>query len=309
MTPLLRQPLVGIACRREPGSFGVWSGEMDFIEWAYLEALADAGAVPVAIPAPPRGEPGPLELDALLGAGAPVIGISTYREELGLGARTTTAAVLPHSYVAAVERAGAQAVLLAPIPGAAELTLDLLDGLVLSGGGDIEPARYGGGEVGSGEAALLDVRSERDGAELALIEGALQRDLPLLGICRGHQLLNVAFGGDLLSHLPDAVGHDGHKETPGVFARHAVAMEPGTRLGALLGERVVTPSHHHQAIGRLAPELALAGRAEDGTVEAVELPGARFAAGIQWHPEEDEDARLFEALVAEAEAYGEERSR
>jgi len=129
----------------------------------------------------------------------------------------------------------------------------------------------------------------------------------VLAVCRGSQLLNVARGGDLVQHLPDVVGDEKHKELPGEYAEHDVAIEPETRLGALIGEHAPVKSHHHQGFGRLGEGLREAARAEDGTVEALEDPSRRFALGVLWHPEAGEDRRLFEALVEEARSYRAER--
>jgi putative glutamine amidotransferase len=177
--------------------------------------------------------------------------------------------------------------------------------LIFSGGSDLDPAVYGQDphpETG-------DVVSERDQAELALLEGALTRDLPVLAICRGSQVLNVALGGDLVQHLPDLVGDEKHKHTPGVFADHDVAVAPGTRLASVLGGRAPVKSHHHQGIGRLGGGLVESARAEDGTTEAIEDPSRRFALGVLWHPEAGEDLKLFEELVREAADYRASRSR
>ena len=141
---------------------------------------------------------------------------------------------------------------------------------------------------------------ERDRAELALLEGRLARDMPVLAVCRGSQVLNVARGGDLVQHLPDVVGDDKHKHTPGTFADHDVTLEPGTRLAGLLGERAPVKSHHHQGFGRVGDGLRVAAHAEDGTIEAVEDPSHRFALGVLWHPEAGEDLKLFEELVGAA---------
>src|SRR5207237_4455374 len=149
----------------------------------------------------------------------------------------------------------------------------------------------------------------RDEAELALLRGALERDVPVLAICRGSQVLNVALGGDLVQHLPEVVGDEKHKHTPGTFADHEVELEAGTRLEELLGPRVPVKSHHHQGYGRIGDGLAVAAHADDGTIEAVEARSRRFAVGVLWHPEAGEDATLFEALVAEAIRYREERRR
>jgi putative glutamine amidotransferase len=131
--------------------------------------------------------------------------------------------------------------------------------------------------------------------------------MPLLAVCRGSQVLNVARGGDLVQHLPDVVGDDRHKHTPGTFADHDVTLEAGTRLAALLGDRAPVKSHHHQGFGRLGQGLRVAAHAEDGTIEAVEDPSSRFALGVLWHPEAGEDLKLFEELVSAAREYGERR--
>ena len=151
------------------------------------------------------------------------------------------------------------------------------------------------------------VVEERDRGELALLHAALARDMPVLAVCRGSQVLNVALGGDLVQHLPDVLGHDEHKHTPGEYADHDVSLEPGTRLETLLGDHAPVKSHHHQGFGRLGSGLREAARAHDGTVEALEDPSRRFALGVLWHPEAGEDVRLFEAFVDEARRYREER--
>jgi putative glutamine amidotransferase len=144
---------------------------------------------------------------------------------------------------------------------------------------------------------------ERDDFELGLMQAALARDVPLLAICRGSQVLNVALGGDLEQHVPDRVQTNVHKETPGVFADHDVAVVEGTRLASILGTRADVKSHHHQGYGELGSGLREAARAPDGTIEALEDPTRRFALGVLWHPEEGEDLALFEALVSEANNY------
>jgi putative glutamine amidotransferase len=232
----------------------------------------------------------------------PVIGISAYREPLRVREWEVPAAVLPHTYAKAIFAAGGQPVLLPPLPRNAARLLDALDGLVLSGGGDISPRVYG---KRADPAALLDVNNDRDGSEIALVEAARERQMPIFGICRGLQLINVAFGGTLVEHLPDRVGHDGHKLTPGEFTAHEVALEPGSRIQALLGERTSVMSHHHQAVDRVARGIEVSGRAEDGTVEALELPQGAFALAVQWHPEEGGGAPLFEALTEAAVSYRE----
>jgi putative glutamine amidotransferase len=233
----------------------------------------------------------------------PIVGITSYAEDARWGVWEGPAALIPLAYVHAVEAAGGRPLLVPPSPEGVEETLDALDGLLLSGGADVDPDAYGA----EAHPATNGTRPERDAAELALLEAALARDLPVLAVCRGSQVLNVALGGDLVQHLPEVVGHEGHKETPGVFADHGVEILPGTRLHEVIGEHAPVKSHHHQGYGRLGEGLREAARADDGTVEAIEDPSKRFALGVLWHPEEGEDAALFRALVEEARRYREER--
>jgi putative glutamine amidotransferase len=233
----------------------------------------------------------------------PIVGITSYAENARWGVWEAPAALIPLSYVRAVEAAGGRALLVPPSVEGVEETLDALDGLLLSGGADLDPASYGA----QAHPETNGVRPERDRAELALLEGALARDMPVLAVCRGSQVLNVARGGDLVQHLPELVGHEGHKETPGVFADHDVDVLPDTKLCDVIGERAPVKSHHHQGYGHLGDGLREAARAEDGTVEAIEDPSRRFALGVLWHPEEGEDAELFQALVEEARRYRKER--
>ena len=234
----------------------------------------------------------------------PIVGITSYAENARWGVWDAPAALIPLSYVQAVEAAGGRALLVPPCTEGVEETLDALDGLLLSGGADLDPVSYGA----DAHPETNGVRPERDRAELALLEAALARDMPVLAVCRGSQVLNVARGGDLVQHLPEIVGHEGHKETPGVFAAHDVDVLPETKLHEVIGEHAPVKSHHHQGYGRLGEGLREAARAEDGTVEAIEDPSRRFALGVLWHPEEGEDAGLFQALVEEAKRYREERS-
>lgn len=229
----------------------------------------------------------------------PLVGITTYVTSAAFGDWQLESALIPYDYVRAVERAGARAVLVPPSDDGIDEILDAVDGLVFSGGSDLDPGLYGQER----HPETTGIAPARDSAELALLEAALERDLPLLAICRGSQILNVALGGDLVQHLPDHVGHNGHKEVPGVFADHEVAIEPGTRLAGLLGDRAPIKSHHHQGLGNVGDGLRVSARDDDGYVEALEAPGRRFAVGVLWHPEAGEDARLFEALVAEAADY------
>jgi gamma-glutamyl-gamma-aminobutyrate hydrolase PuuD len=144
---------------------------------------------------------------------------------------------------------------------------------------------------------------------MALLKAALERDMPTLAICRGFQLLNVARGGDLIQHLPEAVENDVHKQVPGEFAVHAVEVKEGSRLSGIVGVGSEVTSHHHQALGRVGEGLVESAWAEDGTLEAVEDPSLRFAVGVQWHPEAGEDAALFEALVEQAREYRSARTQ
>jgi putative glutamine amidotransferase len=234
--------------------------------------------------------------------GRPLIGITTYAEPgVQWGAWNVDAALLPIEYVDVVERAGGRPLLVPPSDDAIDETLDALDGIIFSGGSDLDPSTYGA----EPHPETDGIRSERDRAELALLRAALDRDMPVLAICRGSQVLNVARGGDLVQHLPEVVGHDKHKHTPGVFADHDVAIDSETRLGAIVGEHAPVKSHHHQGFGKVGDGLVEAAWAEDGTLEALEDPAKRFAVGVLWHPEEGEDAALFSALVDEARAYRE----
>jgi putative glutamine amidotransferase len=207
--------------------------------------------------------------------------------------------LVPAAYVTAVEQTGGRPLLIPPSDDGVEEALDAVDGLVFSGGSDLDPDLYDQ----EAHDETLGVVPERDRAELALLEAALARDMPVLAVCRGSQVLNVARGGDLVQHLPDVVGDDKHKHTPGTFADHAVTLEPGTRLAGLLGERAPVKSHHHQGFGRVGEGLRVAAHAEDGTIEAVEDPSHRFALGVLWHPEAGEDLKLFEELVGAAAEY------
>jgi putative glutamine amidotransferase len=230
--------------------------------------------------------------------GKPVVGITTYLTRAAWGAWDLEAALVPAAYVRAVVSAGGVP-LLVPPGASAEETLDAIDGLVFSGGSDLDPELYG--EEAHPETD--GVVRERDDFELELMRAALARDLPLLAICRGSQVLNVALGGDLEQHVPDRVAADTHKQTPGVFADHDVEVLGGTRLASIVGDRTDVKSHHHQGYGELGEGLRESARAADGTVEALEDPTRRFTLGVLWHPEEGEDLALFNALVAEAAEY------
>jgi putative glutamine amidotransferase len=238
------------------------------------------------------------------GTHRPVIGISAYREQARWGAWDLPAVLLPDRYVAQVAQAGAIPVLLPPMAGIDEV-VGRLDGIVLSGGGDIDPARYGAER----SPHCGPANPGRDDAELALLTAAVAARLPILGICRGLQVLNVALGGSLHQHLPDLVGHEGHSPEPGGFGTHDVSVAPGSRLASILGRTdltdhlpVVVPTHHHQAADRLGDGLVATAWAADGTIEAMELDPAQhpFAVAVQWHPEAGDDPSLFRALTAAA---------
>jgi putative glutamine amidotransferase len=233
----------------------------------------------------------------------PIIGITTYAEQARFGSWDVPAALIPWSYVQAVERAGGRALLVPPSHDGVDETLDALDGILFSGGSDLEPELYGA----EPHPETTGTRPERDRAELALMQAALDRDLPMLAVCRGFEILNVARGGDLVQHLPDIVGDDRHKQTNGVFADHDVEIDEDTRLGSLLGQRAPVKSHHHQGVDRLGEGLVETARAPDGTIEGLEDPSQPFTLAVLWHPEEGEDAALFEELVAEARRYREAR--
>jgi gamma-glutamyl-gamma-aminobutyrate hydrolase PuuD len=206
------------------------------------------------------------------------------------------AVLLPLRYVAAVELAGGRAVLLPPSDLGAEETAASIDGLVCSGGPDLDPALYGA----RADPRTQGVRPERDRGELALLRAALGRDLPVLGICRGMELLDVARGGTLHQHLPDVVGHGGHRDGTTAYSRHRVTLAGGSLTERILGSTVTVPSYHHQGIATVGSGLAAVGWADDGSVEAVEADGRRFTVGVLWHPEQGDDPRLFQALVAAA---------
>jgi putative glutamine amidotransferase len=225
----------------------------------------------------------------------PVVGITTYRETARWGVWNCPAVLVPADYVRQVSAAGGVPVLLPPVPGDAEV-LDRLDALVLAGGADVDPARYGAERSPRTGPAAAD----RDAAELALLAAALERDLPVLAICRGLQLLAVVRGGTLVQHLPDVVGSDVHVPAPGTYGDNAVSIAPRSRLAALIGSEATWACHHHQAVERLGEGLTAVAWAQDGTVEAAEADGARFVVGVQGHPEVGDDARLFAGLVEAA---------
>jgi putative glutamine amidotransferase len=230
------------------------------------------------------------------------IGITAAAERVSYGVwREIPAIISPARYIEAVQKADGRPILLPPDPEDAEDpsgVLDLLDALVVTGGaGDLDPALYG--EEPHPETG--PVQEVRDAYELALVRGALARELPILGICRGMQVLNVAYGGTIEQHLPDALGHEEHRHTPGTFADHEVRLVPGSLAARAAGaERTPVKSHHHQGIKEVGSGLEVTGWAtEDDAVEALEDPSCQFVLGVLWHPEEDKDSRLIKALVSE----------
>jgi anthranilate synthase component 2/putative glutamine amidotransferase len=225
----------------------------------------------------------------------PLIGVSTYREQARWGTWDVPAILLPASYADAVAEAGGEPVLL-PTGAVTAEVVRRLDGLIVAGGADVDPARYG---QAAGPLTTV-IRPERDESELDAMRAALDQDLPLLAICRGMQLLNVALGGDLVQHLPDVETTGVHDPGAGLYQRRDVRTQPGSQLHRLLGPAAPVACHHHQALARVAPELTPSAWAEDGVVEAVEAVGRRFCLGVQWHPEEGTDRRLFAAQVAAA---------
>jgi putative glutamine amidotransferase len=240
----------------------------------------------------------------------PLIGICTALERARWGLWDQEAVLLSRSYVEAVQYAGALAVMLPPdelLLEDPDEVLDLLDGLMLAGGADIDPTSYG--EPAHPET--VDTVPERDRFEIALVRAAIERDLPVLGICRGMQLINVAYGGTLLQHLPERFGHHEHLRVAGTFdgADHDVDLIEGSLAARAAGEtHHATKSHHHQGVDRLGEGLQISGNsAMDGLPEAIEMPNRRFVLGVQWHPEADDTSRVVGALVAEATRHMRER--
>ncbi len=224
----------------------------------------------------------------------PLVGITSYLERAAWGVWDQPAALVPQLYVDAVTKSGGVPVLLPPQTGGHGRLLDRLDGLVLAGGPDIDPARYGA----PAHPRTGAPHETRDGWEFELLRDALDQDLPVLGVCRGMQLLNVALGGDLVQHLPERVGGEEHQIAPATFNRQPVVISAGSRLGEIMGHSAKVPCYHHQAVGRLGSGLRATAWSADESVEAVELPDRSFALGVQWHPEADpSDTRLFDAFI------------
>lgn len=237
---------------------------------------------------------------------APIIGVTTYLEQAQTGVWDVRAAFLPKVYIDAVTDAGGIAVLLPPQPvdaQSARRVVETLDGLIVSGGADVDPARYGQAPHPKTGAP----RTDRDEWEDALLTAAIEAELPFLGICRGAQMLNVALGGTLIQHLPDVVGTENYQPAPGKFGPMDVSVEPGSTLAELLSQGdtpLPVNVYHHQALDVVADGLTVTARTSDGVIQAVELAGVPFGLGVQWHPEESAaDRRLFAGLVDAARSH------
>jgi gamma-glutamyl-gamma-aminobutyrate hydrolase PuuD len=239
----------------------------------------------------------------------PLIGVTTYRQDTRWWSWNRDAAVVPGVYLDMVVAAGGWPVLVAPVgtgvpDGAAVVAsavdplLDALDGLVVIGGGDVGADRYG--QVPDDRNG--GVSDERDELEFQLVDAALDRDLPLLAVCRGLQVLNAVLGGTLVQQLPDLLGSTGHQPAPGAFGAVTVRTEPSSQVHRLMGDEAVVLCSHHQAVDTLGESLLVTARSDDGVVEAAEVLGRTFAVGVQWHPEEGGDVRLFAGLVEAARA-------
>ncbi|GAB88107.1 peptidase C26 family protein [Gordonia rhizosphera NBRC 16068] len=227
----------------------------------------------------------------------PVVGMTTYLQQAQTGVWDVRASYLPEVYFDGVGRAGGVAVLLPPQPVDDRVAAHIvagLDALVLTGGKDVDPAAY----QQDRHPQTDEPDDVRDAWEFALLRAALDRRVPVLGICRGAQVLNVAMGGTLHQHLPDVVGHSRHRAGNAVFSTTEIVVTPATRLASLLGDHLTAECYHHQAIDRLGDGLVVSGRDAEGLIEAVEIPGDDFVLAVQWHPEERlDDLRLFSAVV------------
>jgi gamma-glutamyl-gamma-aminobutyrate hydrolase PuuD len=239
------------------------------------------------------------------GSEAPLVGLTTYVERSRHGSWDEVSALLPMTYVNATIRSGGVPILLPPSPAEPPAVLSVLDALVVTGGPDVDPARYGADSHPETDTP----RPERDEWESALCLEAIAMDLPLLAVCRGLQVMNVALGGSLHQHLPELTGDESHRRVKGQMSPNRIHVDKGTSLATILGTEPEGWCHHHQAIDRLGRDLTVVARAGDETVEAVELAGRTFALGVQWHPESNaDDDRLFESLVRAATDYRKRRA-
>ncbi len=230
----------------------------------------------------------------------PIIGITAYVEPATRGDwADVPSALVPHSYVRKVEEAGGIALLVPPrLDGSEELVREVLgrlDGVVIAGGADVAPELYDAERHPTVQAS----RPDRDAIEVALARATAELDVPVLGICRGMQVMAVAAGGRLEQHVPERVGHDDHSPGPATYGSHPVSTVAGTRVADILGPAADVPSYHHQSV-LSHPGYVASAWADDGTLEAMEDPSGSFRLAVQWHPEEGGDLRLFEALVAAA---------
>ncbi|HEY3191723.1 MAG TPA: gamma-glutamyl-gamma-aminobutyrate hydrolase family protein [Solirubrobacterales bacterium] len=232
----------------------------------------------------------------------PLIGVCAAVEPASFGVwKDEPAVLLPLSYARAIHRAGGMMAILPPdqhVTEAPDELLDRLDALILSGGADIDPESQGAGP----HPEALGTNPERDRFEIALARAALERGIPLLGVCRGMQILNVACGGTLDQHIPDRLGHERHRPVPGAWAAHEVRIEPGSLAARAAGsERLMVKSHHHQGVDAIPDAFsASAWATDDESVEAIESPDGDFVLGVLWHPEEDTEDRVIPALVERA---------
>ncbi len=234
----------------------------------------------------------------------PIIGLTTYREDAAWGVWQQRADLLPTLYADAVEATGGVPLLLPPLAqvGAADAVVARLDGLVVSGGADVEPGRYGE----SAHPRTAAWRPDRDAWEVALLDAAEAIGLPVLGVCRGMQVMAVRAGGTLDQHVPDLVDHERHSPGGDQFGSVEVVTTPGSRVAGFVGDRLIVNCHHHQSV-RSHPGFVAVAHAADGTLEAMETEGDRFCVGVQWHPETAADVGLLAALVRAAATYATQR--
>jgi putative glutamine amidotransferase len=233
----------------------------------------------------------------------PLIGLTAYAQQVQYGHNDLMAGLLPMTYVRAVHATGGRAVLITPDDPDTDV-LESLDGIMFSGGGDIDPAHWG-----AERHPATDIDPARDTAELLLMTAALDADLPILGVCRGMQVMAVAAGGTLHQHLPDLIGNERHQAAPGTdpmaadasaYGRHDVVIKPGSQANALLGAHLTVNSFHHQAVDDPGTFTASGWCPDDRVIEIIEAPRRSFALGVQWHPERTADLRVFAALAEAA---------